>query len=64
MKLAVLISVLLLFSITPAEQDKYQKDRQQMVKTQLEARGITHKPTLNALRSVERHRLVPKAQVE
>ncbi|MGM1055716.1 MAG: protein-L-isoaspartate(D-aspartate) O-methyltransferase [Bacteroidota bacterium] len=64
MKLALLISVLLLFSIAPAEQDKYQKDRQQMVKTQLEARGINHKPTLNAMRSVERHRLVPPGQMQ
>ncbi len=64
MKLALLFSVILLFSIAPAEQDKYQRDRQQMVKAQLEARGITHKPTLNAMRSVERHRMVPAAQVQ
>ena len=64
MKLALLISVLLLFSIVPADQDKYHRDRQQMVTAQLEARGISHKPTLDAMRSVERHRLVPTAQVQ
>lgn len=64
MRLVIIISVFLLFSITPSDQDKYQRDRQQMVTAQLEARGITDKPTLNAIRSVERHRLVPEAQVQ
>lgn len=64
MRLVIIISVFLLFSITPSDQDKYQRDRQQMVTAQLEARGITDKPTLNAIRSVERHRLVPEEQVQ
>lgn len=64
MKNAVLISVLLLFSIAPVDQERYARDREQMVTFQLEARGIKDKPTLTAMRSVERHRLVPKAQVE
>ena len=64
MKLALLISALMLFSIALVAQDKYQRDRQQMVTTQLEARGITDKPTLNAMRSVERDLLVPPTQVE
>ncbi|MBZ9730571.1 protein-L-isoaspartate(D-aspartate) O-methyltransferase [Salegentibacter sp. JZCK2] len=64
MKLTLLISALLLFLIAPADQDKYHRDRQQMVTAQLEARGISHEPTLNAMRSVERHRLVPPAQVQ
>ena len=64
MKIALLISVLLLFSIAPVDQERYARDRQQMVTFQLEARGIKDKPTLTAMRSVERHRLVPKAQVE
>lgn len=64
MRLVIIISVFLLFSITPSDQDKYQRDRQKMVTAQLEARGITDKPTLNAIRSVERHRLVPEAQVQ
>lgn len=64
MKIALLISVLLLFSIAPVDQDRYARDRQQMVTFQLEARGIKDKSTLTAMRNVERHRLVPKAQVE
>ena len=65
MKLALLISVIaLLFSIPQTEQDKYRRDRQQMVSNQLQARGIKHKATLDAMRKVERHRLVPRSQVE
>ena len=64
MKIELLISVLLLFSIAPVDQDRYARDRQQMVTFQLEARGIKDKSTLTAMRNVERHRLVPKAQVE
>lgn len=64
MKIALLISVLLLFSIAPVDQERYARDRQQMVTFQLEARGIKDKSTLTAMRKVERHRLVPKAQVE
>lgn len=65
MKLSLLISVvILLFSTCPAEQDTYHKARQQMVKNQLEARGITDEATLNAMRKVERHRLVPQEQMK
>ena len=64
MKIELLISVLLLFSIAPVDQERYARDRQQMVTFQLEARGIKDKSTLTAMRKVERHRLVPKAQVE
>ncbi|MEP6262956.1 MAG: protein-L-isoaspartate(D-aspartate) O-methyltransferase [Gillisia sp.] len=64
MKIALLISVLLLFFIAPVDQERYARDRQQMVTFQLEARGIKDKSTLTAMRNVERHRLVPKAQVE
>lgn len=53
----------LYFSIPVPLQDKYQRDRQQMVERQIAARGINHKPTLAAMRKVERHRLVPAEQV-
>ncbi|QED37592.1 protein-L-isoaspartate(D-aspartate) O-methyltransferase [Antarcticibacterium arcticum] len=63
MKLSLLISVvILLLSVFPAQQDKYYRERQLMVKTQLESRGIVHKPTLKAMRSVKRHLLVPRDQ--
>lgn len=64
MKPALLILVILLFSIAPGQQDTYHRDRQHMVTAQLEARGIADKPTLRAMRSVERHRLVPRAQMQ
>lgn len=38
----------------------FEKRRERMVKTQIEARGITNKKVLKALRKVERHKFVPK----
>ncbi len=35
-------------------------ERHLMVRTQIQARGVEHRPTLNALKKVERHRLVPR----
>lgn len=40
----------------------YVSQRENMVSTQIEARGITHGETLRAMRKVERHRFVPVAQ--
>jgi protein-L-isoaspartate(D-aspartate) O-methyltransferase len=37
----------------------YKEQRQNMVSQQIEARGIDHKPTLEAMRKVERHLFVP-----
>ncbi|MCG9972514.1 protein-L-isoaspartate(D-aspartate) O-methyltransferase [Christiangramia crocea] len=54
----------LYFFFFASGQDKYERDRQQMVDRQIEARGITNKATLSAMRKVERHRLVPKEQVK
>jgi protein-L-isoaspartate(D-aspartate) O-methyltransferase len=38
----------------------FEKRREHMVRTQIEARGITNKKVLKALREVERHKFVPK----
>lgn len=54
---------LLYFCIPVPQQDKYERDRRQMVERQIAARGISDKATLSAMRKVERHRLVPKEQV-
>lgn len=55
-----ILSLILIFSKPPGEQDEFQQKRLQMVKQQIAARGIDHKPTLDAMRKVERHRLVPE----
>jgi len=40
-------------------QDKYEKERTDMVKRQIEARGINDKNTLEAMEAVQRHLFVP-----
>lgn len=55
-----LVSVLLFLSITPpALCQNYRALRNNMVRYQIEARGINHRPTLEAMRKVERHLFVP-----
>jgi protein-L-isoaspartate(D-aspartate) O-methyltransferase len=44
----------------PAASDPYKSQRQKMVRSQLEARGIDHYKVLNAMRTVPRHRFVPE----
>lgn len=62
--LVFILLTFLYFTISPTEQDKYQKERQQMVADQIAARGINNKNTLKAMRKVQRHKLVPQEQVE
>lgn len=57
--ITLLVSIILFLISPPTGQDEYQRKRQQMVNRQIAARGITDKPTLNAMRQVERHKLVP-----
>ena len=47
-----------LFMQTTFSQDRFSGQRSQMVKTQIEARGISDPAVLKALRKVERHRFV------
>jgi len=64
MKISLFVlSVVLAFSIPAISQDNFQQARQEMVTQQLAARGITDKATLDAMRTVERHKLVPQSQV-
>ncbi len=42
----------------------YRERREAMVSRQIEARGITHQPTLEAMRKVERHLFVPSGYRE
>lgn len=48
-----------LFLTQPALSQNYKYLRNIMVSSQIEARGIKHRPTLNAMRKVERHLFVP-----
>ncbi len=47
-----------------AQDDKYKNDRQDMVTYQIENRGISNKPTLDAMRTVPRHNFVPPNLVD
>ena len=46
-----------------SSQDNYEKRRANMVRHQIEARGISDKNTLNAMRTVPRHLFVPDKQL-
>ncbi len=60
MKIGVFIwSFVLLFFFPFTELDRYQQQRERMVKQHLASRGIDDKNVLKAMRTVERHKLVP-----
>ena len=58
-----LLGVFLFMACPPLNQDNFRAEREKMVRMQLAARGIKDKATLDAMRKVERHRLVPKEMV-
>ncbi|HSL90844.1 MAG TPA: protein-L-isoaspartate(D-aspartate) O-methyltransferase [Ignavibacteriaceae bacterium] len=55
----VFIIIFILFVHSSLLQDKFQKERENMAKTQIENRGIKDKSVLNAMRKVLRHEMVP-----
>jgi protein-L-isoaspartate(D-aspartate) O-methyltransferase len=57
------IICLIMILCTYIQTDAFQNEREQMVKTQIEARGITNKVILEAMRKVPRHLLVPESLV-
>lgn len=60
----VIYLVFCLFLMAPNfAQKKYERMRRSMVKNQIEARGVEHKATLEAMRNVERHLFVPQSRV-
>lgn len=64
MKASILILGMFLFiACPPKDQEDYKTQRERMVKLQIAARGISDKATLDAMRKVERHRLVPDDMV-
>ncbi len=55
-----LLLILLIFGIFPLPvSQNYGELRSKMVRRQIEDRGVSHLPTLNAMRKVERHLFVP-----
>lgn len=58
-----ILSFILLFLAPSTDQDKYQQQRDKMVKEHLAPRGITDEQTLTAMRTVERHRMVPRQMI-
>jgi len=56
--------ILIIFFYSFVQVDPYSDRREQMVKSQIEARGITNAATLKAMRKVPRHYFVPKKMIE
>lgn len=61
MKYLYILFTILIFPWPTYAQD-YQKKRTEMITEQLSGRGISHAPTLEAFRNVERHLFVPPEQ--
>jgi protein-L-isoaspartate(D-aspartate) O-methyltransferase len=57
-----MILVVFITAIQPVFAQNFERLRQNMVRQQLQNRGIDHKATLDAMRNVERHLFVPHAQ--
>ncbi len=60
MKMLMFMLGLFIIVTIPADQENYKALRSMMVEKQIAARGIKDKPTLDAMRKVERHKLVPE----
>ena len=52
-----------LFFLLPTKAQDYQRLREEMVRTQISRRGVTHPLTLEAMRNAERHLFVPPEQM-
>lgn len=55
----ILVSIIL-FLNTVSQEDPYKKERERMVRYQIENRGLSNEATLTAMRDVPRHLFVPK----
>lgn len=55
----VFVIIILLIANSFVSQDRFQKERESMVKNQIENRDIRDKSVLNAMRKVLRHEMVP-----
>ena len=63
MAIIIFSTLFLILNCTPQD-DKYAKTREEMVSEQIENRGITNKLTLDALRTIARHKFVPPNLIE
>ena len=55
----IIFSSLLLILYCNPQDDKYTRTREEMVEEQIQNRGIINKPTLDAMRTIPRHKFVP-----
>lgn len=60
--LAIIILTLLFYPEHTFVQDKWAREREAMVKEQIEKRGISNRSILDAMNKVERHKLIPPDQ--
>lgn len=63
MRTIYMLGFIMLFLFPSTAQDDFTRQRHQMVKEHLASRGITDRQTLEAVRSVERHKMVPEEMV-
>ncbi len=61
MKTILTIFLIMMTALKAGSQD-FERMRQNMVNRQIVSRGIEHQPTIDAMRKVERHLFVPRAQ--
>jgi protein-L-isoaspartate(D-aspartate) O-methyltransferase len=62
--LIIVFNILLMIINCVPQEDKYTKTREEMVKEQIEERGIIHQSTLDAMKKVPRHKFVPPNLVD
>ena len=58
MALIIFSALFLILNCIPQD-DKYTRTREKMVEDQIESRGISNQPTLDAMKKVPRHKFVP-----
>ncbi|MDR4989172.1 MAG: protein-L-isoaspartate(D-aspartate) O-methyltransferase [Bacteroidales bacterium] len=58
----ILLFLLVVLKTGDAVADEFERERNQMVRTQIQARGIRDRATLRAMRAVPRHLYVPAVQ--
>ena len=58
--LKLLLSIFLALGVLHSQDDPFKQARLDMVKYQIESRGISHRETLDAMRSVPRHLFIPQ----
>lgn len=64
MKSLIILLMLLSWTLVCQNKDQYESAREQMVRSQIVARGINDQATLRAMRKVPRHLFVPPSYVQ